>query len=121
MTIQKVVQVSINPDKIAEFQAVASQFIQRVESSEPYTMSYEWFLDKNQETCYILEQYRDDQALLYHLENVSNLYDSLFTVCEITRLQVFGQVSEQVGAAHLPQTEFYDHWAGVTRENLLWN
>lgn len=115
MTIRKVVQVSINPGMAAEFQAAASQFIQRVESQEPNTLSYEWFLDENRETCCILESYRDDEALLYHLENIRDLYEQLFAVCEITHLQVFGKVSEEVRAAHIPQTRFYDHWAGVTR------
>jgi quinol monooxygenase YgiN len=115
MTIRKVVQVSINPGMAAEFQAAASKFIQRVESQEPNTLSYEWFLDEDHETCYILESYRDDDALLYHLENIRDLYEQLFTVCELTRLQVFGKVSEEVRAAHMSQTQFYDLWAGVAR------
>ena len=115
MTIRKVVQVSINPGKVAEFQAAASKFIQRVESQEPNTLNYEWFLDENLETCCILESYRDDEAMLYHLENIRDLYEQLFAVCEITRLQVFGKVRDDVRAAHMPQTQFYDHWAGVTR------
>ena len=117
MTIRKVVQVSIYPGKAAEFQAAASKFIQRVESQEPDTLSYEWFLDEDHETCCILESYRDDDPLLYHLENIRDLYEQLFAVCEITRLQVFGKVSEEVRAAHIPQTQFYDLWAGVTRES----
>ena len=115
MTIRKIVQVSINPGMAAEFQAAASKFIQRVESQEPDTLNYEWFLDEDHETCYILESYRDDDARLYHLENIRDLYEQLFALCEITRLQVFGKVSEEVRAAHMPQTQFYDQWAGVAR------
>ena len=115
MTIRKVVKVSINPGMAAEFQAAASKFIQRVESQEPNTLSYEWFVDENRETCYILESYRDDDALLYHLENIRDLYEQLFAVCEITRLQVFGKVSNEVRAAHIPQTQFYDQLVGATR------
>ena len=115
MTIRKIVQVSINPGMAAEFQAAASKFIQRVESQEPNTLSYEWFLDENRETCYILESYRDDEAMLYHLENIRDLYEQLFAVCEITLLQVFGKVYKEVRAAHMSQTQFYDLWAGVTR------
>ena len=112
MTIRKVVQVSINPGMTAEFQEVGSKFIQRVKTIEPHTLNYEWFRDEDHETCYILDMYRDDEALLYHLDNIRDLYEELFKVCVITRLQVFGKVSGGVGAALLPQT---DQWAGVSQ------
>ena len=115
MTIRKIAQVSINPGMAAEFQEAASKFIQRVESQEPNTLSYEWFLDEDHETCYILESYRDDDALLYHLDNIREFYEQLFAVYEITSVQVFGKVSEEVKSAHIPQTKFYDHRAGVSR------
>jgi len=114
MTIRKVVEISIKPGKAADFRKIASEFIRRVDSQEPDTLSYEWFLDKNRETCIILEDYRDNNALLFHLENIRDLYAQLFAVCEITRLQVFGHVSDGVRSAHMPQTEFFDRWSGVS-------
>ena len=58
---------------------------------------------------------RDDEALLTHLDNIRDLYDQLLAIGEITRLQVFGNASEEVRAAHLQQREFYDYWSGITR------
>jgi len=115
MTIRKVVEVSIKADMADEFLEVASKFIQRVVAREQNTLSYEWFLDESHETCSIPEWYRDDEALLTHLDNIRDLYDQLLAIGEITRLQVFGNASEEVRAAHLQQREFYDYWSGITR------
>lgn len=114
MTIRKVVEVAIQPGKAADFRDIAGEFIRRVEAQEPDTLSYEWYLDKNQATCIILEDYRDNKALLFHLENIRDLYAQLFAVCEITRLRVFGDVSDEVRSAHMPQTEFFDRWSGIS-------
>lgn len=114
MTIRKVVEVVLQPGKVADFRVIASEFIRRVDAEEPDTLNYEWFLDRNQETCIILEDYRDSDALLFHLENIRDLYAQLFALCEITRLQVFGDVSAEVRSAHMPQTEFFDRWSGIS-------
>jgi hypothetical protein len=50
MTIRKVVQVVLQPGKVADFRVIASEFIHWVDAQEPDTLSYEWFLDRNHET-----------------------------------------------------------------------
>jgi quinol monooxygenase YgiN len=114
--IRKVVELTINEGKLDEFKQVANEFIQRVESSEPDTVSYEWFLAAGGKKCYILEWYRDSKALLAHLDNIRDLYEPLFKVSKITRLEVFGNPSLKVRQAHLPGTKFFEYWAGITRK-----
>jgi quinol monooxygenase YgiN len=114
--IRKVVELTINEGRLDEFKQVANEFIQRVESSEPDTVSYEWFLDADGNKCYILEWYKDSQALLAHLDNIRDLYEPLFKVSHLTRIEVFGNPSLKVRQAHLPGTKFFDYWAGIRRE-----
>jgi quinol monooxygenase YgiN len=113
--IQKVVEVSIAEGKLDQFQIVAQRFIGRVDASEPDTLRYEWFLSEDGAKCYILELYRDSQALLSHLANIRDLYAPLFEVAQITRIEVFGAASEEVKQAHIPGTVFHDYWAGTRR------
>jgi len=113
--IRKVVEVAIDEGRLDEFKQVANEFIQRVELSEPDTVSYEWFLDVDGNKCYILEWYKDSPALLAHLDNIRDLYGDLLEVSKITRLEVFGNPSIEVRQAHLPGTKFFDYWAGITR------
>jgi quinol monooxygenase YgiN len=114
--IRKVVEVTINKGKLDKFKQVAKIFIERIELNEPDTVSYEWFLTADADKCYILEWYRDSKALLAHLDNIRDLYEDLIEVSKITRLEVFGNPSKEVRQAHLPETKFYDHWKGITRE-----
>jgi quinol monooxygenase YgiN len=113
--IRKVAELSISEGKLDEFKDVAVMFIERVKSSEPNTLSYDWFLNDDKSRCVILERYKDSEALMVHLANIRNLYGPLFEVAEISRVQVFGDPSEEVRQAHLPGTEFLDHWAGIAR------
>lgn len=114
--IRKVVEVTINEGQLDEFKRLANIFIKRVKSSEPDTVSYEWFFDTDGKKCYILEWYRDSKALLAHLDNIRDLYEPLFKVSRITRLEVFGNPSLEVRQAHLPETRFFEYWAGIRRE-----
>ena len=113
--ISKVVEISINTGMVAEFKEVATRFIERVNASEPDTLSYEWFLDTEGSKCYILEKYRDSETLLAHLENVRDLYEPILALSKITRIEVFGDASEEVKEAHIPGTKFFQYWSGFTR------
>jgi len=113
--IRKVVKLSIKEGKIDQFKSVASLFIEKVNTSEPDTVSYEWYLSDDGRQCYIIEIYKDSASLLKHLDNVRDLYEPMLNLCEITRVRVFGDVSEAVRDAHIAGSEFYSHWAGITR------
>jgi hypothetical protein len=92
--IRKVVELTINEGRLDEFKQVANEC----------------------NKCYILEWYKDSQALLAHLDNIRDLYEPLFKVSHITRIEVFGNPSLKVRQAHLPGTKFFDYWAGIRRE-----
>lgn len=114
--IRKVVEVKIDEGQLDQFKRLANIFIERVKTSEPDTVSYEWFFDTEGKKCYILEWYRDSIALLARLDNIRGLYEPLFKVAKITRLEVFGNPSLEVRQAHLPETKFFVYWAGIQRE-----
>ena len=64
----------------------------------------------------VLEWYKDSETLLAHLENVSNLYEPLLAISGISRIEVFGDASEEVKRAHLPGIKYFGYWAGFTRK-----
>jgi quinol monooxygenase YgiN len=111
--IRKVVEISINEGQLKKFKNAAGHFIERVKSSEPDTLIYDWYFNVGESKCYIIEEYKDSEALLTHLANIRNLYKSLFEVSEITRIEIFGDPSTEVRQAHMAGTEFLRHWSGV--------
>lgn len=114
--IHKVVNIAIFPGKVEKFKKTASLFITCLRETEPDTMIYEWFLDEEQNTSYIIESYKDSQALLSHLANIRDLYEPFFEVAEITSIEVFGDSSEEVKQAQLAGTKFVSYWSGVLRQ-----
>ena len=111
--IRKVVEISITEGQLEEFKNAAGHFIERVKTSEPDTLIYDWYFNDGESRCYIIEEYKDSGALLTHLANIRNLYESLFEISEITHIEVYGDPSKEVRQAHMAGTEFFHHWSGV--------
>lgn len=112
--IHKVVEISYRQGALEEFKQICSQFIEKVKTSEPDTLVYEWYFNEAEKKCYVIESYRNSEALLAHLANIRDLYEPLFEVAEITRLEVFGNPSPEVKKAHLAGTRFMEYWSGIS-------
>lgn len=90
-----VVTLNVGRESSELFKKLSKQLIEGVESSEPSTSSYEWFMDDATETCFILESYPNSDALLSHFENVSAELGPILEVSSISEFLVFGKVSEK--------------------------
>lgn len=97
--IRKVVEIAIRPGKAGAFKEIATRFIEQA-NREPGTLSYEWYLNDTGDTCYVLEKYRDSEALLAHLANIRDLYEPILALSEIKHIVVLGEASEEVKQAH---------------------
>ena len=105
-------QLAVRDGRLGDFRSLMEEMVESTRS-EPGTRAYEWFLSEDGAKCYILELYRDSQALSSHLANIRDLYAPLFELAQITRIEVFGAASEEVKQAHIPGTVFHDYWAGT--------
>jgi hypothetical protein len=87
-----------------------------VEASEPTTIAYRWFLNPDETKCYIIEWYPNADVIPAHLALVGPTLGEMLKVAQITRFEVFGDVTgaakaalEGAGAAIFPA------WIGFTR------
>jgi quinol monooxygenase YgiN len=109
-------ELSIVEGKIDEFKKLAAEVIKKVEANEPNTLSYEWFLSADQSKCYVLELYKDSDAVMAHLGNIGELLGPLLEIAPLTSLMVYGSPSDEVRQALEPfGTKFFEHWNGLTR------
>lgn len=114
--IRAVAEVSIPEGTIDEFKKLASEIIDRVEATEPETLSYEWFLSEDQRTCYVVQLYQDSEAVMAHLKNIGDLSGPLHELAPLTGLAVFGTPSDELRQALEPAgPRLFAHWNGVTR------
>jgi quinol monooxygenase YgiN len=78
--IRATAEVSIPHGKINEFKVLSAGIMHKVEANEPDTLSYEYFLSSDESKCYVVQLYKDSEAVLAHLENISDLASPLHEV-----------------------------------------
>ena len=84
---------SIIEGKVDEFKQLACKIIERVEKTEPSTLSYEWFLSQDESKCYVVQIYKDSNAVLFHLSNIVDLLGPFHEIAPLTELKLFGNPS----------------------------
>ena len=104
-----VLEFTVNDGMIEDFKTKAKSYIAAVRDSEPGTLGYNWYLQKDGQRCLLHETFTDSEALLTHLDNVGPSLPELLAFAPITRFEVFGTASEAVvsalasfGAVHFP-------------------
>ncbi len=110
------IEFSIIDGMADAFKAMADDFIGITYSKEPDTVIYEWYVGDDDKHAVLREGFCCSEALLEHLGNVGPLLPPLVKIAPITRLEVFGNVSDGVrsalaglGASH------FQHFGGFTR------
>ena len=114
--IRAIAEVSIPEGKINEFKKMAAEIIDKVEANEPNTLSYEWFLSNDESKCYVVQSYKDSEAVMAHLGNIGDLSGPLHEVAPLTGLMIFGSPSDELRQAieHVGP-KIFEHWNGVAR------
>ena len=114
--IRAVAEVSIPEGKTNEIKKLVAEIIDKVEANEPNTMSYEWFFSNDESKCYVIQSYKDSDAVIDHLRNIGELSGPLHEVAPLTGLMIFGSPSDELRQAinHVGP-KYFEHWNGVTR------
>src|SRR5437763_369425 len=83
----------IHEGKRESFVDLCQRFVEQT-SREPDCLYYGWSFDGDEVHC--REGYADANALLEHLDNIATLLTELFTLSDITRVEVHGPSEELV-------------------------
>lgn len=97
-TISWVLQVAIQPGKLEAFRAVANDLIAKTKSEEG-TLDYEWNLSDDQTVCHIFERYRNDDAVIAHVQSFGQFAQRFMEACHPTHFHVYGTPTPAVKAA----------------------
>jgi quinol monooxygenase YgiN len=114
--IRAIAEVSIPEGKINEFRKLAAEIIARVEANEPNTLRYEWFLSNDKSKCFVVQIYKDSEAVIDHLGNFGDLNGPFHEVAPLTGLMIFGSPSDELRQTLEPiGAKMFEHWIGLTR------
>ena len=114
--VQYLIEWSMKPDGQEKFKALGKAAIDSVRSGEPGTTGYQWYFDASGEKCYLNESFDSSESLLTHLENIGPVLPKFLEVSDITRFEVFGDLSaDALAAVSGLQAVVHTNWDGFVR------
>ncbi len=94
--LRLIVGLTIAESQLEEFKNRVIALIQKVETTEPTTISYEWFINEAGTKCYVSESFESSEALLSHSQNSGSVLGPVLELAPITEMIVFGKPNEEV-------------------------
>jgi quinol monooxygenase YgiN len=112
------VEFIINEGKKEEYKKLIQEMSNMVETSEPDTINYEFYLSKDETRCIVHETYANSEAALAHNNSAASqtILPKIFDVAKVNRFDVYGNPSEELQkllANFSAQT--YNLFAGFSR------
>jgi quinol monooxygenase YgiN len=92
-----IVEHEIKPGMQDEFTRMARELIARTEA-EPGALRYDYHLSETGDRDINIEVFRDADAVLAHGRNVADLLPAIIDVAPIVRVDVIGDVTEELRA-----------------------
>jgi Antibiotic biosynthesis monooxygenase len=80
---------------LAQFKKAAAHALE-VARGEPGVLRYDWFFDDTETVCLVRETYEDSEALLAHIANLGETFDTLSQLGGGCELEMFGNPSAQL-------------------------
>jgi quinol monooxygenase YgiN len=115
-------EYAIKPGRLAAFrELVRGTFVPHVESREPGLRLYQWYESPDGSRAYQQSWYDDADDFVAHMREAmtSDRFARLLELCEITRIEVFGQPAA-AAATFLAEHKLAVHryFAGFARASL---
>ena len=109
-------ELSIKEGKLDDFKAIVNTMTEMTDVNEPNTLVYEWYINEDGSECHLLETFKDSDAFMVHLGNVSHMLGTLFELATMTRAKIYGSPSAELQEALDPLgVQYFAHFNGVTR------
>ena len=94
--IQWTVQINVREGQLETAKALASEMTTATIKEEG-TLQFEWFFAEDGSICHILEEYKDSDAAIVHMQNFLTNFVERFLGCfEPTGFYVYGSPSEEL-------------------------
>ena len=111
-------EFTIEEGKIEEYKKLVRDMSRVVEANEPYTINYQFYLNRDETKCIVHETYANSEAVLAHFTGIASqtILPKIFGLSRISRFDVYGNPStelQKVLTSFGPQT--FNLFTGFTR------
>ncbi len=114
-TVKFVVELNVSNGQLDTFKRIAKEMNAIVQQNEPDTLSCKWFYHEGDNKWRLTEKFKDSDAFLKHLDEVSAQLEQLLEISEMERLEVFGDMALAAKAAISSfGVKHYTYWDGVS-------
>lgn len=93
--VQYTGELTIANGKLDEFKRIMRSFVETVQKNEPDMNAYQVYLNEEESKAYVVEWFKNSEAVLAHLADVGPMLPELLAVAPITRLEVFGNLTKE--------------------------
>jgi quinol monooxygenase YgiN len=91
-------EFTIEEGKIEEYKKLVQDLSRVVEANEPDTISYQFYLNRDETKCIVRETYANSEAVLAHNTGIASqtILPKIFSFARISRFDVYGNPSEEL-------------------------
>jgi quinol monooxygenase YgiN len=116
-TVQFNVFLTLHEGKSRAFEEIMKRMIAGT-VNEPGALGYEWYISKDRKRCRLVENYKNADAVLAHIESavVRGLVPKLLEVSDLNAFEVYGDPGAKAATAlQGVGAEIFQFWQGLGR------
>lgn len=119
-TVKFTVELVVQRHQLSDFKRIAREMNTIVRKDEPLTLQCQWFFHEGEDKWYLTESFPDSDAFLHHLGDVGPQLSQLLEIAELSRFEVFGELSLAARATIASfGVKYFTLWEGVSREPVI--
>ncbi|MGO9645124.1 MAG: putative quinol monooxygenase [Candidatus Bathyarchaeia archaeon] len=108
-------EFTIASGKVDEFKKIAQELLDVVEEKESKTLRYQWYFNRDQSKCYLVEEYPNAAAVRVHILHVGLIVRKLLQVSKVTKFTLLGKLNLPRKALTAAGGQNFRYWNGLTR------
>ena len=111
-------EFTIQEGKIEEYKNLVQEMSRVVQTNEPDTIDYQFYLNSSGTKCIVSETYANLEAVFAHSNGVASqtILPKIFNVSKISRFEVYGNPNEELQKALTSfDPEIYGLFTGFSR------
>jgi quinol monooxygenase YgiN len=88
----------IEKDNVKRFKKLIREMSKDVETNEPGTLEYRFYLNEDETKCIVHETYADSKATLLHNDSAASktILPNIFNIAQLNRLDVYGYPNDEL-------------------------
>ena len=114
------IELTVVHSQVDSFKQLAREMNAIVRTNEPETLQCQWFFHEGDDKWYLTEMFADTDAFHKHLEDTGPKLTEILEIAEVSRFEVFGELSHAAKAVIASfGVRYFTLWDGVNREKAL--